>query len=669
MSKELSLSAVLNENPGNVESPILNENPQEEIGISMIQKEAAEPQTINLIGSRRPPLHQPSSSRMRIDPTIFAPAAEEKAPTGNPKMRREDIAYNDLDMGIRRKQEEYAMAMKDLADKDHENRIAIAEGLEDVDSEIQYNLTPKKPAENDTRSEDNFDENLERELDDMERNAHVYATADTQHVKIHQPGLTETVEEKESSHIQPRPGRLVDRRIPEEKLTSVAEPVLDEVEDEVEVPDGIFEEEVKETLKTDGFTEDGKSETFNDTIFGQLKIHQPVPSIPAAADIKAEDIANTDIDPDDFADIDLDDEDTEKANERKEAEELQEKGLKNLQSEILNKVINAANKFDVTSFKVSKKPASLQEALTKSVVKAKETASWPLMNVGRPYMASALTGPEIVMMSAVDDGERSIYASNMQQLKILYAHDENPYKPTTLDAWAKTIPYADIDNIFMAEYIATFSRANFIPYACGNNKCHNMELKDIPEIIEKMVKFKNDTAKKKFDSLVSKPFSPEDSGAYETVIVPINYEYSIGFKMPSIYNMLVELRSVNPEFLEKYASIVTVITYIDTIYLNDHSTGEFKPITYKIYANDVAKTFKSKIASYAKILNRLTNEYDVIMVYINSLDSKADDIEKFIIPEDKCSKCGTVIEEIETTPKDLVFTHQRLVDIATISTE
>lgn len=667
MSKELSLSAVLNENPGNIESPTLNERPQEEIGISMIPKEAAEPQTINLIGSRRPPLHQPSSTRMRIDPTIFAPAAsEEKATAGNPKMRREDIAYSDLDVGIRRKQEEYAMAMKDLTDKDHENRIAIAEGLEDVDSEIQYNLTPKKSVENDARLEDNFDENLERELDDMERNAHIYATADTQHVKIHQPGLADVVEEKEPVNF-PRPGQLVDRRILEEKVIPVAEPVLNEIEDEI--PDDVFEEEVKETLEEDGFNEEGKSETFNDTIFGQLKIHQPVPSIPAASDIKAEDIANTDIDPDDFADIDLDDEDTEKANERKEVEELQEKGLKNLQAEILNKVINAANKFDVTSFKVSKKPASLQEALTKSVAKVKETASWPLMNVGRPYMASALTGPEIVMMSAVDDGERSIYASNMQQLKILYAHDENPYKPTTLEAWAKTIPYADIDNLFMAEYIATFSRANFIPYACGNKKCNHMELKDLPEIVEKMVKFKNDAAKKKFNDLIAKPFSPEESGAYETVIVPINYEYSIGFKMPSIYNMLVELRSVNPEFLEKYASIVTVITYIDTIYLNDHSTGEFKPITYKIYANDVAKTFKSKIASYAKILNRLTDEYDVIMVYINSLDSKADDIEKFVIPEDKCSKCGTVIEEIETTPKDLVFTHQRLVDIATISTE
>lgn len=642
MSKELSLSAVLNDSQP-VEAPLQQEMP-EEIGISMVQKEA-EPQTINLIGSRRPPAHQPSSSRMRIDPTIFAPAEDKKEGT-NPQMRREDIAYADLDHAIARKQEEYALAMKDFIDKDQTNRIAIAEDLDEVESEIQYNLAPKKSTVSETEaSDENFDEDLERDLEEMERTAHIYANTETQKVRIHQ---AETIEAEE---------------VVEEKPVIAAEPVVEEKHEEA------FEKEVKETLKTDGFNEDETTTGFNDTIFGQLKIHQPVPTIPSASDIKAEDITNTDIDPDDFADIDLDDEDEDKANERKEAEELQEKGLKNLQSEILNKVINAANKFDVSSFKVSKKPASLQEALNKTAAKVKETAMWPLMNVGRPYMASALTGPEIVMLSAVDDGDRSIYAANMQQLKILYAHDENPYKPTTLEAWAKTIPYADIDNIFMAEYLATFSRANFMPYACGNAKCHNMELKDQQDIVDKMVKFKNDKSKKKFDTLVAKPFSPEESGAYETVIVPINYEYSIGFKMPSIYNMLVELRSVNPEFLEKYASIVTVITYIDTIYMNDHSTGEFKPIEYKIYANDVAKTFKSKIATYAKILNRLTNEYDVIMVYINSLDSQADDIEKFVIPEDKCSKCGTVIEEVITTPKDLVFTHQRLVDIATISTE
>lgn len=394
--------------------------------------------------------------------------------------------------------------------------------------------------------------------------------------------------------------------------------------------------------------------------------------------IKDTDISQTnfDVDEEDFAEL-TEDEELDKKEEEEKAKKVYEK----YRAEILQKVVNTASNINVSTFKVSKKVGSLQSILNKAHKddkQAESVATWSMMNAGRPYMASALTGPEIVMLTDMDEGQSTVNA-NIQQTKILYNHDANPNKPASFNAWCKTIPYADLDELFMAIYIATFRKANYIPYYCTSKKCNNMELQEQKNILPciatsadgkqkelpGMVKFADDKQKDRFTKIRELALTPEMSGEYETTVIPINSYIAIGFRLPSLYNMIVELRALDNKFLTKYAAVITVMMYIDCIYEIDN--GELRPIQWKEYPESITKEVKSKVATYARILNTLsTSEYSVLVTYIGTLN-KVENSLNYIIPESKCSECGTKIEERQTTGKELVFIYQHLMNIASTS--
>ena len=608
------------------------------------------------------PAEPGSGKRVQIDPTVFRSPVKrnESAPR-----RPEDHAYDDLEKAIARKQEEFRVSMQAAVAHDEENRMLIAEGIEKVEGSITYMAEQETKTYGTINSpdteDDEFDKELDNDLEEMDVTAEIAAQT-TKKIRIAPPLVQE-------EYVAPP--------IPVVQKEDVPQVIVQEPETSTHVPyeSRYLEEPVKEDLPANGnkvVKEDLPANGNDVDLFKSGIKLRPVETknnLMNPSDIKKDDFT---IDPKDFSDIDLDGEDSDREEKIKRTAELQKQGLQNLKSEILAKVVNTASKLDISSFKLSKKTASLQNVLRKAKENKplQSTATWALSNAQRSYIASPLTGPEIVMLSTVDEGENSIFTSNEQQARILYNHDENPYKPTSFHAWCKTIPYADIDDIFFAEYLATFSKANYLPYECKNDTCMNMELKDRINIIDSMVKFKNDDMKGKFQEIREQVLSADTSIEYESVVVPINDYMAIGFKLPSIYNMLIELRSVGQKFIEKYAAIITVIMSIDEIYDLDHETGEFSPVDYKKYPGDISKTFKTKIATYAKILNTMsTNEYNVLIAYVNSISSKTDYITNYMVPEEKCSKCGHVIEGYAVNGKDLVFSHQRLVDIATISIE
>ena len=669
--EEISLSSLV----GDVENNIMNGYQQsDEIQISAVQQPNPE-KTFNLTamgGNKRNSVRPVSSQRASVDPAQLGMPRKQEEKTVKKNIK--DSALSDLDAAITRKHKEAEEALKMLDERDQANRIAVAEGLEKVDNEIIYMAPEKDKAahNNDVNTdsdEDDFDRLLEQELNETERNAQVAAEASNKNVRIAQ-NLHEMNNDDEDLTAADRYQN--DESVTVTAITEDVDYKKEDTHDIKEFSEAAYVHAPVNDDKTEKVSNENEmihKQKMEDMFSKNSKIIKPDAPL---TEMSTKEVSKDDfnIDPEDFADVDEISEEEVKS-KSKEQDKLVKEGLSNLRNEILDKIVNTANKFNVSSFRLSKKTTSLQEVLNKSKKdkSVKSVATWALMNVGRPYTSSALTGPEIVMMATADEGQNSPYISNQQQLRVLYNHDENPYKPSSFEAWCKTFPYSDIDEMFMAAYVATFNKANYLPYTCENEKCMNMELKDQPDIRGKMVKFKNDKVKEKFESIINTPYSPEISTEYETVIVPINDTIAIGFKLPSIYNMLIELRSVSPKFLEKYAAIVTVIAYIDVIYMIDKDTEEFSPIDYKQYPGDVAKTFKSKIATYARILNTFnTNEFNVLIAYTNSIGGKENDI-TYMIPEEKCSKCNHVIEERQTTGKDLVFTQQRLVDIATISIE
>lgn len=674
-NEELNLSSIIN-----ADNSQLNRNEEQMSDKIQISPVLQNPEkTFNLTamgGAKKNGVRPVSSQRSSIDPAqLGMPRKQEEK--GKSRDHMKEKALSELDAAITRKHKEAEEALQILDERDQANRIAVAEGLESVEKEIIYKAPEKSSSvngEDKFDSEDDFDAMLEQELNETERNAQIAANA----YANKQVRVANNIFDMNNDDL-PRYEEPEDLDEELEEDDDYEDENIEIVMGKEEYEDRVVDTTVKESTpveKEEEKIEEKQNENelahqkkMEDMFTKNTKVVKPAAPL---EEVNLKDVSKDDfnIDPEDFADVDELSEEEIKSKE-KEQDKLAKEGLSNLRNEILDKIVNTANKFNVSTFRISKKTTSLQEVLNKSKKNklVKSTATWALMNVGRPYTSSALTGPEIVMMATADEGQNSPYISNQQQLRVLYNHDENPFKPATFESWCKTIPYSDIDEMFMAAFVATFNKANYLPYTCENNKCMNMELKDQPDIRGKMVKFKNDKVKERFESIVNTPCSPENSIEYETVVVPINDSIAIGFKLPSIYNMLIELRSVSPKFLEKYAAIVTVIAYIDTIYMVKPDTEEFSPVDYKQYPGDVAKTFKSKIANYARILNTFdTNEFNVLIAYTNSIGGKENDI-TYVVPEEKCSKCNHVIEERQTTGKDLVFTQQRLVDIATISIE
>ena len=159
---------------------------------------------------------------------------------------------------------------------------------------------------------------------------------------------------------------------------------------------------------------------------------------------------------------------------------------------------------------------------------------------------------------------------------------------------------------------------------------------------------------------------------YDSVVNVINDDFAIGLKIPSIFTMVYELNSVDRPFLEKYNTIISIIQYIDYIYKINHDTMNFEPIGWKAYVGNYGKTFKSKIATYAKILKDFdSKEFSVLIALINSMLTKATETRmvEYEIPAGKCVKCGAEIPAMPLAPRQLLFMQQRLVELATTPTE
>ena len=617
--------------------------------------------------------------RIQIDPSMFA---KKKSPDDTaPKDIRDKItdkAFGDLSKAIERKNNEFKDAMEHLQEASDRNKQLLEDGVIDPPTNtIYYTAEQAKEAglnENGVytpkvKSKEELDSDFEKELEESLDEELGSVEPEEKQVKVANANdiLFGTKAEEENPYGIDFPRPVTSTSVVEQpKEEVIEEPVA--IEEKV---DDIKEEKaVVEEPKSQETIESRDSNIFNNNI--RIKSVNDVDE-ELTSDINRVDRQDMTIDPSDFSDVDDISEEEQKVAETTN-DDLQTKMVEKFRAEVLEKVVGSASKLNITSFKVVKKVASLKDALKGSngglTNTDKTIATWALMNTKRAYMSSSLTGPELVILASSDEDSNSPYVTNTRQLQVIYNHDENPFKPKTFEGWCKSIPYKDVDEIFMAVYMATYSNGNFIPFTCPNEKCRNMELKDIKDIKEKMVKFKNDKVKKEFEEIIKTPLTADISNGYEAVITPINNNIAIGFKLPSLYNMLVELRSVSDSFLEKYAAIVTFATYMDDIYMIDNDAGELRPIEYKKFPGDVSKTFRSKIATYSRVLNTFNpDEFNMITAYINKINGANDDAIKYVIPEEKCSKCGSTIEQIEVSGKYLVFIRQRLVDFATISRE
>lgn len=677
----------------------------------------------NLKKKPRRTVEKPSDVQ-QINPNDYIP--KESKPQENFINTVQSNAMTQLDAAVRRKQQEFRDFVEYAENADKVNRERIENGLEEVEGEIQYlpndlpqNITkdpnPGKPEvvkEVENTENDDIEKDIENELnsDDYKPSSNVtvdfdpFKFSDDEH-KFVNPYSDDNLEDEDfdedddmlvddtivdstpTNHVSYNSFNSTDDNNNDD-LISVSEQInhdttIKEDESSDWEDENVVEGEVStpvEENKMDVLTE--KDEEIRNTLMDKaISVSSQVTydTESTKETIAKSSSSDFDIDEEDFDDVDDSGDAAETAEDAtvlsdEEIESIRLAGEKNLRNEILQKIVNTGRKLgmDTSQFTVSKKVISIKDAMKNKPTEVTRTAKWPMMYAERPFIASALKGPEIALLFDYDDSanENSI-GINQNQLRIMYEHDANEYKPATIENWAKTIPFLDIESIFAALFVASMKGANYMPMSCRDQKCQHQYLTEDTDI-SKIVKFTKDEIKEKFDQIMKTPVTADNTTKYDSVVSVINDQFAIGLKIPSIFTMVYELNSVDRPFIEKYNTVISIIQYIDYIYKINPETMSFEPIGWKAYVGNYCKTFKSKIATYAKILKDFdSTEFSVLIALINSMLTKATDTRalEYEIPAGKCPKCGSDIPATPLAPRQLLFMRQRLVELATTPTE
>ena len=376
--------------------------------------------------------------------------------------------------------------------------------------------------------------------------------------------------------------------------------------------------------------------------------------------VKEDNISETaksifDVDDDDFSELEEDE-----AEKKKEKEE--EAQLDTMKSKIKEKLKPVLTPLDLKTFTISKDSVSAVNAIkTVQVENKREIIDWVLPASNKVISMQEFSGFEIEKLNP-DNYGRNRLNTYKSIFKIIYDHVIDANKPATLEGWLKTINWFDYEHLYFAIYKASFLNSNFIPYSCPNESCKEIFIAE-DRSIDDMIKYKDDAAKKKIQDLLENSSNSEKT-TFNVELVQISDNYVFGLKDPSLYNMIFENILLDPAFTEKYADLLSYAAYIDEIYLIDHENNQLRPIEIKQYADNQAKSIKSKINVYSKILNNLnSDQYKLFDSCIRAIQDKHDEI-TYQIPETKCPKCGKVIEAAAMPADRLLFTRHQLEAIA-----
>ena len=642
------VSGIANVEPSNVNKPVVRINP-------------------NKVRNR----HRSIGSDHQIqqaDPSELIPKVE-PVKSVTPK----DIAMAQLDETVARKRNEFKNFIANAIEDDKLNRERVESGLESVGEEVQYMpnelftpMTKDQAVVADTNSSmDNYNESSSYDEEDefFDDEDDVEYNESTPAVAYAPDNMTISNAFEDNNDYS-----VSDHTYQEEDETTYSE--NDYTEEEPSYDDSEITTELEDVPADTNPVKDVNESKENDS--DDFDISEDSIELKKPLLVNMEVSASTsdfDIDEADLDGVSTSDENTTEDDNLTDEQvlEISEASEKHLRSEILQKIIQSGKKINTAQFVVSNKVINIKDALKRSPKSVERTAVWPLTFAGRPFVARALKGPEVALLYDADELSNNGSSLNITQARIMFEHDASPYRPATLEAWAKTIPYADAENIFAALYCASMTGANYIPMACSKRSCQYAYLTDNIDI-NSMIKFSTDEAKARFEKIKNMEITPENTGTYDTVVSVINSSFAIGLRLPSIFTVLYEYNTLNTEFVNKYTAMVSIIQYIDYIYMINEDTQQLNPIGWKVYPGDHTKTFKSKIATYAKILKELdATDFSILLALINSMITKARETKdiNYEIPASKCPKCGAEIPARPIDARGLVFMRQRLVELAT----
>ena len=342
-------------------------------------------------------------------------------------------------------------------------------------------------------------------------------------------------------------------------------------------------------------------------------------------------------------------------------DEITKKRLQLLKDGINSKIRPVANKFDISTFTISKSPVNINNSIKQAELASPvKRADWVLFGSNRPVTMRSFRGSELNIL-VQDASNRNPIQAARERYGLFYNHIEDPYKPADLDSWAKTIAVVDIDHLYACAYRSSFEGVNFLPYDCQNPKCNHSFVTDSVPFLD-LVKFKDDKAKRKYEKLIKQPLTPDHS-KFEAEIVPISDTFAFGLRMPSIYDIVFVDGLLDEQFKEKYKDVIGIAPYIDSMWYIDIANSSLRPLNVKVYRDNIVKTTKAKIITLAKIIKELTSDqYNLLKIYTSKIIDEEDAI-SYVLPSVTCEKCKNEIPETQYSASQLLFLRHHLASL------
>lgn len=341
-----------------------------------------------------------------------------------------------------------------------------------------------------------------------------------------------------------------------------------------------------------------------------------------------------------------------------------EKKAEELKADIREKIVPINNVLDLSKYKINSKPVSVSKIMSKQPVES--GFDWVLHSAEKHIVMSAFHGTEIDKLAAGDPSRRraASLSEYVEMFQTIYDHIKCVDKPSTMEAWAKTIYFDDLDDLYFNIYGASFARSNFLPFNCSKCKRAFMEQIDIYD----MVKYANDEIKEKINAILKA--EPSAGNTIEVTIKQISDNYAVSYRRPTIYNVIFENAVIDDKFRRKYSNLLQLLAYIDNIYYINPEDQSLNPINTRPDSKSLTKTVKRRIAIYNEIFKTFTSDqFWAMMLDINQIATKGANDVTYRVPEVKCKYCGETIEGFEEDPLNILFTRHQLVALLNSSAE
>lgn len=364
---------------------------------------------------------------------------------------------------------------------------------------------------------------------------------------------------------------------------------------------------------------------------------------------------------DGVSDEDLFAEDDELNEEDVDDEKTNEQIFEELKKEVKSKITPIRKSLDLSKFVISKKSVNAQKAMKLTAQSRQSVADWVLISADRPISMTGLSGPEILKLNP-ENSNRNRLNTFRDMYRVMYDHVYDANKPE-FETWLKQTRFVDLQHVYFALYMATFSGSNFVNYSCPH--CQKLFLEDIK--FEDMVVYADDNTRNQVQNILRRDTTSSSNDSYPVDLYQISNSYAFGLRTPSIWNVIIETASLSDRFLERHADLIDIVSYIDGIYLINEESGELIPIDTKPDPNDQAKTSARRIKTYYDIIKQLsTEEYYALRSYIASYDEDAGKL-SYQIPACTCPDCATQIPANKNmTPDAMLFTRHQLAAIGSM---